>query len=26
LRRYLGLWDELIDDFNAQVAAGSGSS
>jgi hypothetical protein len=26
LRRYLGVWDELIDDFNAQVAAGSGSS
>jgi cysteine synthase len=25
LRRYVGVWDELIDDFNAQVAAGSGS-
>ena len=20
LRRYLGVWDELIDDFNARVA------
>jgi cysteine synthase A len=26
LRRYVGVWDELIDDFNSQVAAGSGSS
>jgi hypothetical protein len=26
LRRYVGVWDELIDDFNAEVAAGSGSS
>jgi cysteine synthase len=23
LRRYVGVWDEMIDDFNAQVAAGS---
>ena len=22
LRRYVGVWDDMIDDFNAQVAAG----